>query len=97
MIRFANANISGLLRGAAVAAVLAAVSAAAVVGVSGSTDASTLTITPKPRIIDARALSTLSSLPQLSAVKGAAIGPAYGEMDEDCARIEGQTTLICRR
>ena len=83
----------------------ALLSAAAVVGmiaVSASptvSDASPLTITPKPRIVDQAALARLSNLPTLSSAAAAAIRAARGELDEDCAIVSGRGAreIVCRR
>jgi hypothetical protein len=84
------------------AALLAVAALAGFVAVSASpsvSDASPLTITPKPRLVDQAALARLSGLPTLSAAPAVAIRAAHGEHDEDCALLSGRGAreLVCRR
>lgn len=84
------------------AALLAVAAMTGAIAVSASptvSDASPLTITPKPRLVDQAALARLSKLPALSAAPAASIRAAYGEHDEDCAVISGRGAreIVCRR
>lgn len=82
---------------AAVIAVSAALSAAIVAATPGPSDASPLTITAKPRLIDETALAALSGLPTLSAAPGLTIARAHGEHDEDCAVVGPAQEMVCKR